>query len=205
MTEDLIFKLMAIAFIASGVGVKLWQPKEPNTKQSENKIEDQLKSIPARYFYCIQNRDELPEPDPMRFGEEIYRDSEERVAIYMGIDFPLALGGGNRELARAAYVMDNRNFTHLSATLNERIRSLAILGLTYPDVLQIRNRIIDLTVQIDNESEKRNLICATNLFPQRYRRVYRLIYNDTPVYEREDLAWTEVKAMFSYKEEELLF
>jgi hypothetical protein len=29
--------------------------------------------------------------------------------------------------------------------------------------------------------------------------------NDTPVYEREDLAWTEIKAMFSYKEEELLF
>jgi hypothetical protein len=205
MTENTIFELMAMALIASGVGVKLWQPKEPKTEQSEDKTENQLKSIPARYFYCVQNRDELPEPDPMRYGEEIYRDSEERVGIYMGIDFPLALGGGDRELARAAYMMDNRNFTHLSATLNERIRSLANLGLTYPDVLQIRNKIIALRERIDNESEKRNLICATNLFPQRFRRAYRLIYKDTPVYEREDLAWTEVKVFFSYKEEDLLF
>ena len=128
----------------------------------------------------------------------------ERVTIYMGIDFPLSLGGSSQSIAKRAYAKDNRNFVHLSATLNERIKTLDYLGLSYPDVLQIRNKIIALTEQIDNESKKRNLICATNLFPKRYMRAYRRIYGNVPVHERDMPTWTEINDLFSFSEEELL-
>lgn len=182
----------------------IWQPNEDKSLPDKEEKRTEVKlPLPARYFYCIQNREELPEWDPMLFAAELYRDAKERADRYMGIEFPLEMTTGDRITARRLYHLDNRNFTHISATLNQMVFILNSLGKNYPDVLQFCNKIIYLRLEIDNEAQKREFICATNIFRQRYSRALYLARGGTS--SIENISWSELKPYFDYNEDELLF
>lgn len=185
----------------------IWHPNENKTlPEKEEKTTEIKLPLPARYFYCIQNREELPEWDPMLFAAELYRDARERADKYLQVDFPLAMTTGDKTIARQVYQLDNRNFTHISATLNQMIFTLNNLGKSYPDVLQISYKIGILRLEIDHEAKNREFICAANLFPRRFKEACTLARGGvTRSSEIESLTLSEVKSVFLYSEDELLF
>lgn len=204
--NDPIIVFITTATITSAIWAYLiWKPKDNNITTDKNEEPKEVKlPLPARYFYCIQSREELPAWDPMLFAAELYRDAKVRADRYMGIEFPLEMTTGDRMTARRLYHLDNRNFTHISATLNQMVFLLNTLGKNYPDVLQFCNKIIYLRLEIDNEAKKREFICATNIFRQRYSRALKLARGGT-LHSTEHISWSELKPYFDYTEDELLF
>lgn len=204
--NDQIFVFVATATITSALWAYfIWEPKDNNITDDKKEESKEVKlPLPARYFYCIQSREELPEWDPMKFAAELHREAKERADRYMGIEFPLEMTTGDRITARRLYQLDNRNFSHLSATLNQMVFVLNSLGKNYPDVLQFCNKIIYLRLEIDNEAEKRAFICATNIFRQRYSKAMYLARGGT-LASTEHISWSELKPYFDYTEDEILY
>jgi hypothetical protein len=162
-------------------------------------------TLPIRYFYCIQTKEELPEWDPLKFAKEIGEDAHNRAALYTKVDFPLHQQGNENAKAKKCYVIERMNYTHLSATLNQMILLLNTLGNSYPDVLQLRDSVIRLREQVDDEHKRRRFLCAANRFTRRRDRAIWLAYGGSvPFHKRHGLTWTEINDVFVYTDEELL-
>lgn len=188
----------------SAIGVALWKPKTPIADRSTSAPKT-TQDLPTRYFYCIQTRDELPEWDPMNFAEELLFEAEQRTKVYLGVKISLSMEAGKIQAARSIYKRERPNNAHISATLNQMLFTLNTLGKTYPDVLQIVNKISLLRELVDNEAKKRRFLCAANMYPQRFMRACHKARGGINNRAQETLTWTEVSDYFRYDEDDLLF
>lgn len=206
--HDPIITIIATATTTSALWAYfIWKPTVNTSMADKEEEVAQVKlPLPARYFYCCQSKDDLPEWEPMLFAAELFRSAKERTDRYLGIEFPLAMGTGDKIMARRAYQLDNRNFTHLSATLNQMIIVLNNLGKSYPDALQFCYKIGTLRLEIDYEAKKRQFICATNLFPARFNHAVIQAYGASRTSpNRETITYSEVRPYFTYTEDELFY
>lgn len=204
---DPIFVFITTATITSAIWAYLiWKPKDNNSMPGKEEEPTQVKlPLPTRYFYCIQDRNDLPEWDPMHFAAELYRNAKERADRYREIEFPVAMEKDDKIKARRAYQLDNRNFSHLSATLNQMIITLNNLGKSYPDALQFSYKIGILRLEIDYEAKKREFICASNLFSRRFAHALILANRESRSPERETVTYSEIKPYFTYTEDEMFY
>jgi hypothetical protein len=205
---DIVIAFIVTATLTSAIWIYLvWKPNDNNSMgEKEDKTTEVKLPLPTRYFYCIQDRKDLPEWDPMHFAAELYREAKMRADRYLAIEFPLAMGTGDKITARRAYQLDDRNFAHLSATLNQMIIVLNNLGKSYPDALQFNHKIGTLRLEIDYEAKKRQFICATNLFPARFNHAVIQAYGASRTSpNRETITYSEVRPYFTYTEDELFY
>jgi hypothetical protein len=63
-------------------------------------------TLPSRYFYCIEKKEELPEWDPMGFAIRLAEDAHKRADLYTNVNFSLHPQGNQRVKAREFYLID---------------------------------------------------------------------------------------------------